>query len=252
MRNNKKGKEKILFADSSSLQVKEILVDKNKKAKLLAHPLIKNLLVDKIPGGTSPFFYQPFISNFTPLIISGDVVDLGCGKGINGFLIRLSRYLNKAKLIGIEIDDSYINFCKKHKIYDEIIKHSLPKIPLQDKSAELILCTEVIEHLTRKEGLILLEEIDRVCNGRAIITTPNTFFPTMPGDPTDKHLSLWMIDDFHSRGYKVYGIGLKMPLLWGDKFLKIKQALYYFFTPLSYIFPALSGSLIAVKDFNKE
>ena len=71
----------------------------------------------------------------------------------------------------------------------------------------------------------------------------------MPGDPEDKHLSIWSIKDFKSRGYKVYGIGLKMPLLWGDKFLKIKQALYYFFTPISYIFPFISGSLIAVKDF---
>ena len=45
-----------------------------------------------IPG----FFYQPFISYFTPIILKGTILDLGCGKGINGFLIRLSRYLIKA------------------------------------------------------------------------------------------------------------------------------------------------------------
>lgn len=240
---------KILFANASSLQIKEIDSEKIKLEKLFIHPLIENLYVEKIPGGTSPFFYQPFISSFTPLIISGNIIDLGCGKGVNGFLIRLSRYLKQAKLIGIEIDDSYISFCKKYNIYDEIIKSPLPKIPLKAKSASLILCTEVIEHLTRKKGLTLLDEIDRVCNGRAIITTPNIFFKTMPGDPSDKHLSLWSIKDFKSRGYKVYGVGLKMPLLWGDKFIKIKQALYYFFTPISYIFPNIGGSLIAVKDF---
>lgn len=225
---------------------------KANKIPLFPHPLVKNLLVDKISGGTSPLFYQPFISYFIPIVLTGTILDLGSGKGINGFLIRLSRYLQNAKLIGLEINDEYIKFCKKYNIYDEIIKKSLPILPFEDKSASLVLCTEVIEHLTRKDGLKLLNEIDRVCSGRVIITTPNIYFETMPGDPDDKHLSFWTIRDFKSRGYRVYGIGLKTPLLWGDKFLKIKQALYYFFTPLSYIFPALSGSLIAVKDFKKE
>lgn len=220
-------------------------------AKKFNHPLIKNLIVDKIPGGTSPFFYQPFISYFTPIVLKGTVADLGCGKGINGFLIRLSRYLDGAKIIGVEINKDFINFCKKYNIYDEIIKKSLPNLPFKTNNVELVLCTEVIEHLSRKNGLKLLDEIDRICIKRAIITTPNMFFATMPGDPLDKHLSLWTIKDFQSRGYKVYGLGLKMPLLWGDKFLKIKQALYYFFTPISYLFPVIAGSLIAVKDFKK-
>lgn len=225
------------------------MANKFKRGKLFQHPLVKELYVEKIPGGTSPLFYQPFIAYFTPIILKGNIVDLGCGKGINGFLIRLSRYLQGAKLIGLEINNDYINFCKEFNIYDQIIKQSLPKLPFKDKSVNLILCTEVIEHLTKKEGLVLLDEIDRVSKGRTIITTPNIFFETMPGDPEDKHLSIWTIKDFKSRGYKVYGIGLKMPLLWGDKFLKIKQALYYFFTPISYIFPFIGGSLIAVKDF---
>lgn len=221
----------------------------NNKYGLFPHPLIKDMLVDKIPGGTSPLFYQPFISYFTPIVISGTIADLGCGKGINGFLIRLSRYLQNAKIIGVEINSDYIEFCNRHKLYDEIVKKPLPNLSFKRKSVELVLCTEVIEHLSKKDGLKLLDEIDRVCMGRAIITTPNIFFETMPGDPDDKHLSLWTINDFRSRGYKVYGLGLKMPLLWGDRFLKIKQALYYFFTPISYLFPAISGSLIAVKNF---
>lgn len=225
------------------------MISKKKGQKLFQHPLVKDLFVDKIPGGTSPFFYQPFISYFTPIILKGTIVDLGCGKGVNGFLIRSSRYLQNAELIGIEANNDYIKFCKKFNLYDQITRHSLPKLPFKNKSVNLVLCTEVIEHLTRKEGLVLLNEIDRICQGRVIITTPNIFFETMPGDPKDKHLSIWSIKDFKSRGYKVYGIGLKMPLLWGDKFLKIKQALYYFFTPISYLFPYISGSLIAIKDY---
>lgn len=228
------------------------MIKKPSRQNRFRHPLVKDLIVDKIPGGTSPYFYHPFISYFTPIVLTGIVADLGCGKGINGFLIRISRYLQGAKLIGVEINNDYIDFCKEFNIYDQIIKKRLPSLPFQNKSIELILCTEVIEHLTRKDGIKLLDEIDRTCNRRVIITTPNMYFKTMPGDPDDRHLSLWTIQDFKSRGYKVYGLGLKMPLLWGDKFLKIKQALYYFFTPISYVFPFISGSLIAIKDFKSE
>lgn len=202
-----------------------------------------------IPSGTHPFFYHPFISNFTPIIRGKTVLDLGCGRGLNGCLLHSSRDLTGTTLIGLEINDDYIKSCQEHKIYDKILKHELPTIPLKDKSVDLILCIEVIEHLTHDEGVKLLDEIDRVGKGRVIITTPNMFFYTIEGRDEDEHKSLWKIQDFRSRGYKVYGMGIKIPLLWGDRFIWIKQALYYFFTPLSYIFPQISGGLIAVKDF---
>ncbi len=201
------------------------------------------------PSGTHPFFYHPFISYFTPIITGQKVLDIGCGRGINGCLLHGSRDLKGTELIGIEINDNYIKACKEHNIYKRIINHRLPEITLPDKSIDLVLCIEVIEHLTRKEGLKLLDEIDRVCKSRVILSTPNMFFQTIEGEDGDMHKSLWTIKDFRSRGYKVYGMGVKMPLIWGDKFIKIKQALYYFFTPFSYIFPQISGGLIAVKDF---
>lgn len=104
------------------------MVKTSKKRTLFQHPLVKDLYVDKIPGGTSPFFEQPFVSYFTPIVLHGTIADLGCGKGINGFLIRLSRYLEGAKIIGVEINKDYINFCNKHNLYDEIIKKPLPNL----------------------------------------------------------------------------------------------------------------------------
>lgn len=205
--------------------------------------------MDIIPSGTHPFFYHPFISYFTPIISHKTVLDLGCGRGLTGCLMHGSRDLKGTKLIGLEINQKYINECKKHGIYDKIIKHRLPGIPLDGKSVDLIFCIEVIEHLTKEDGILLLEEIDRVSRGRVIITTPNMFFHTLEGSKEDEHKSLWSIKDFKKRGYKVYGMGVKIPLLWGDKYIKIKQALYYFFTPISYLFPQISGGLIAVKDY---
>lgn len=199
--------------------------------------------------GMHPFFYDPFISYFTPDLKKKTVVDCGCGKGMIGYFTRATRDLSGGKMIGIDASDAALHFCKKHNVYDQLIKHKLPTIPLKDKSVDLVLCTEVIEHFTKKHGEKLLNEIDRVCKGRSIVSTPNMFFPNPPGLAEDEHKSLWSINDFKSRGYKVYGIGFKVALKIGDPLFKIKQALHYIFTPVSYFIPEVSGYLLAVKDY---
>lgn len=200
-------------------------------------------------GGTHPFIYHPFISYFTPDLKNKTILDCGCGKGINGYLMRVTRDLAGATLIGQDINSYYINFCKTHKIYDKLVNHYLPELPFKDKSIDFLICTEVIEHLVRKDGELLYKEIDRVCRGRALLTTPNVYFDTVPGTTEDSHHSLWSSDDFRLHGYKVYGFGLKVPLLQSDKLLRIKQALYFLCTPLSYFIPELGAGLICVKDY---
>ncbi|KKQ98124.1 MAG: hypothetical protein UT23_C0005G0047 [Candidatus Woesebacteria bacterium GW2011_GWA1_39_12] len=201
-------------------------------------------------GGIHPFFYHSFLSSFTPSDLSNKtIVDIGCGKGLNGFLIRTTRDLSGSKMIGIDINENYLNFCKVHNIYDKLYKRKVPKIPIRDKSVDFLLCTEVIEHMTKKQGNELLNEVDRVTRGRALITTPNVFFQTHPGEDEDSHKSLWTSNDFRKRGYKSYGIGLRTTILPSDKLIKIKQALYYLITPISYFFPSISGLLINVKDY---
>jgi len=199
-------------------------------------------------SGLHPFFYHPFISSFTPDLKKKVIVDCGCGKGIMGYLIRATRDLNESSLMGIDINAANLSFCQEHRVYDKLLKHSLPTLPLKDKSVDFLMCTEVIEHLTKKEGLKLLSEIDRVCKGRVIVTTPNIFFKNPPGEKGDVHRSTWSASDFSKYGYRVYGLGLRMPILVSDPFLKIKQALYYFFTPVSYFIPEIGGFLLCVKD----
>lgn len=202
-------------------------------------------------GGTHPLIYHPFLSYFTPDLKNKVILDCGSGKGMNGYLIRVTRDLKGAKLIGLDINKYYMDFCRKHKIYDKLVKHYLPTLPFVDKSIDFLICTEVIEHLDKDKGKKLLSEIDRVCRGRALVTTPNIFFDTEPGEEEDAHHSLWTPEDFKKRGYKVCGLGLKTPLLHGDPFLRVKQALYFLFTPFSYFFPEIGAGLICIKDFDK-
>ena len=184
-------------------------------------------------SGLHPFFYHPFISYFTPDLRKKVIADCGCGKGIMGYLTRATRDLNGSTMIGIDINEGNLAFCRKHKVYDKLIKYSLPSLPFEDKSVDFLVCTEVIEHLTKKDGLKLLSEIDRVCKGRAIISTPNTFFKNPPGEKGDVHRSSWIAADFFKYNYNVYGLGLRTPILISDPLLKIKKALYYIATTLS-------------------
>lgn len=201
------------------------------------------------PGGTHPLFLHPFISFFTPDIKNKTVLDVGCGRGLNGSIIRATRDWSGSIIIGMDINKDSLQFCNSFNIYDKLVRGFLPKLPFKSKSVDFILCTEVIEHLKKKDGITLLKEIDRVCSGRAIVSTPNLFFDTMHGEKEDEHKSVWAPSDFRKFDYKVYGLGLKTPLLLGDSILRIKQALYYFFTPLSYFIPEIGGGLLCVKNY---
>ncbi len=209
----------------------------------------KQYVVKYAPGGTHPLFLHPFISFFTPDIKKKTVLDVGCGRGLNGSIIRATRDWTGTNLIGMDINKGCLDFCRHFNIYDKLVEATLPKLPFKDKSIDFLLCTEVIEHLKKKEGLILLKEIDRVCKGRAIVSTPNLFFDTLEANKEDEHKSIWTAEDFRKNGYKAYGLGLRTPLLLGDKILRIKQALYYLFTPLSYFLPEIGGGLLCVKDY---
>ncbi|HEX6977542.1 MAG TPA: class I SAM-dependent methyltransferase [Patescibacteria group bacterium] len=202
-------------------------------------------------SGMHPFFIDPFISYFTPGLKGKVVVDCGCGKGMVGYLTRATRDLEGGKMIGLDSNEKMLSFCREHKVYDKLIKNTLPKLPFKDKSVDFLMCTEVIEHLSKKDGQKFLKEVDRVCRGRAIVSTPNVFFDNPPGEKQDVHQSLWKTRDFKDFGYKVYGLGVMVPFVGENpKFLKIKQAFYYIFTPFCYFIPQISANLLCVKDFS--
>jgi len=201
-------------------------------------------------GGTHPFFLHPFLSFFTPSDLKKKVVlDVGCGKGLNGYLIRVTRDVEGSTIIGLDINKEYLSFCRTFNTYTKLVKQKLPKLPFKDKSVDFLICTEVIEHLKKKDGERLLKEIDRVCKGRAIVSTPNILFDTLPNEFEDAHHSIWDKGDFDKLGYEVHGLGFRTSITVSDPLLRIKQALYYFFTPISYFLPQIGGVLLCVKNY---
>src|SRR5437867_6774355 len=120
------------------------------------------------------------------------VIDVGCGRGIVGAVVRI--YRDPALLIGVDVFEPYIRFCEKLGVYNTLQRQDLRNLPLpyEDKSFDLAVSLEVLEHLTKVEGQRLLDELNRIST-MVIVSTPNVFFaqPHFDRNPFQEHLSRW-------------------------------------------------------------
>ena len=138
------------------------------------------------------------------------LIDVGCGRGIVGAMTRI--YRTPKRLVGVDIFQDYIDFCKKYSIYDELHLLDLRKTPLPFKNREFSVatCIETIEHLPKNHGEKLLDELHRIAD-MVIVSTPSSFFRQPKShvgrNPFQAHVSKWTVDDFKKRGYDVKGVG---------------------------------------------
>lgn len=103
---------------------------------------------------------------------SGKLLDVGLGYGF------LEKELLKAKLKnillhGIDVSDVAIQEAKKN-LTGKFIKGSILKIPFENSFFDIILCLEVLEHISPYLTFVALQELFRVLkkNGILIITIP--------------------------------------------------------------------------------
>ncbi len=99
------------------------------------------------------------------------VLDVGCGSGL---LITLPLGELGYNILGIDIDDSSINFANNNNIFSNV---SFKKSFVEDISEkyDIILACEILEHL--ENPLLFLESLKSKLNenGIIIITTPNGY-----------------------------------------------------------------------------
>ena len=103
------------------------------------------------------------------------LLDIGCGKGFTGKSI-----INFCKnYYGIDISSSAVKIAKKKIKNGNFVVGSALNLPYEDKTFDLIVCSEVLEHIPKFKKAI--KEISRVVktNGDVIVTCPNKFNPDM-------------------------------------------------------------------------
>ncbi len=151
----------------------------------------------------------------------GSILDVGCG--VDSPVQYLSTDMYR---VGVDVHAPAIEASKRRGIHNEYFEISIDDIDqhFADGSFDCVLASDVIEHVTKEQGLALIEKIERIAKYKVIIFTPRGFLPQdeQDGNPWQKHKSGWEVSEMERFGYHVTGInGLKS--IWNINFLWRKR-----------------------------
>lgn len=97
------------------------------------------------------------------------ILDAGCGEGFGtGFI---AERMPTARIEGIDVSAGAIAYAEQH--FGERVSYrvgSVYELPYEDDSFDLVLCSEVLEHLDRPEDAV--REITRVARRHVLLTVP--------------------------------------------------------------------------------
>lgn len=144
------------------------------------------------------------------------ILEVGCGRGF--YMKTLSQLPGVTKIEGIDINPHYVaiaqNFAKHKKVH--IQQASAYKLPFKSNSFDIVISTEVLEHL--EDDTTAVREMYRVLKpgGRLLITVPNERFPFL-WDPLNwilmklfhTHVSknIWWLAGIWADHIRLYTIG---------------------------------------------
>jgi len=129
------------------------------------------------------------------------ILDVAMGKGWWGFLIRTEKG-GSPLLVGVDISKEYVLKQRNLKIYDMLILSDVRYLPIKQGAFDFILACEIIEHLTKEEGMAFLKDIEDV-GSKIIVTTPKGFWETRDLKGYERHISGWEIKEFKERNYEI-------------------------------------------------
>jgi ubiquinone/menaquinone biosynthesis C-methylase UbiE len=165
-----------------------------------------------------------FFKNISELYLNIEAVSIfdgGCGEG---FILNI---LNKARPIkscyAIDLDINEVKDASSNLPFCSVRQGSLYEIPFQDDSFDLVICSEVFEHLEYPNKA--LKELYRVARRHAILSVPRepiwrimnlarfTYWPAMGNTPG--HINHWTKSafiEFVSECFKITEV--RSPLPW--------------------------------------
>lgn len=176
-----------------------------------------------------------FLNNFLNAVVKAtkplnidSVLDVGCGEGFT--LARLQKEKIGESFEGIEYDERAIELGNKLYPRLTIEKGDIYKLPYKDNSFDLVVCTEVLEHLDNPRKAY--KELIRVSKKYILLSVPNEPFFTIQRmarfqnilhlGAHPEHIQHWTVFAF-TKFVKVRGVKLvtrKFPIPWTMVVLK--------------------------------
>jgi SAM-dependent methyltransferase len=147
------------------------------------------------------------------------LLDAGCGEGhVTGWLAEA---LPECAITGVEGRPEALAAFRERNPGLQAVEGNLHALPFPDASFQLVVCTEVLEHLT--EPAQALRELGRVCSGHLLLTVPHEPYFRAGNlargrymsrlGSTPGHLSTWS-----RRGFLRLVAGEAEPLRWVSMF----------------------------------
>jgi len=205
-------------------------------------PLIRNV-----------FEYFHFHSQFKKALIGCEtILDLGCGS--DSSFASVSKNFHS---VGVDAFLPAIEESKKKGIHNEYFCMDIMDIDKQFEkdSFDGVLLGDVIEHLDKEQGVMLLEKIENIAKKKIVIFTPNGFLHQgiHYQNPWQEHKSGWSADEMVGRGFKVIGFGGVKSLR--TELSKIKYRPYLLWRVISELselfvrdFPKHAFSILCIKE----
>lgn len=116
-------------------------------------------------------FYEKLFEIIKPLK-PNSVLDAGAGEGFT--LVKLARCKIGKRVEGVDNSERAVKIGKKMYPGLNLIQGDIYNLPYKDNSFDIVLCTEVLEHL--EDPGRALEELKRVTKKYIMLTVPNEPF----------------------------------------------------------------------------
>jgi len=139
---------------------------------------------------------------------ANSILDLGCGVGSPMLFINRDKQFYT---VGIDGYSQSIEQCKKDKTHTVLLCTDIRKIPHKENTFDIVMCLQVLEHLNKQDGELLLKNMEKIAKKQVIISTDiNEFVQgAYDGNELQVHKYIWNVDKLQEHGFTVYGLSLK-------------------------------------------
>lgn len=137
-------------------------------------------------------------------------LDIGCGTE------SPVQHLGFEHSVGVEGFALALELAKQRKTHTEFVFANVTELDKHFSAGQFDCCValDLIEHLTKEDGLKLIGGMERIAKKKILIFTPNGFLHQASHDgDLQEHLSGWSAEEMQSLGFKVLG-------MYGPKFLR--------------------------------